>query len=126
MAQWYNELLFTEGKSKTQDGLCSRLELFGSEEDFFKHFIKNSIFFKPEHVTKQVVEYFKTNLVENKPLMARFSTKSNKHFYFKAENGRGFSVKKFKKRSDAHSFSRENELFYKNIDDKEILKNIKK
>lgn len=126
MQKWYNELLFTEGKSKTHDGLSSLLEMFASEEDFFKHFIENTVFFKAEHVNKQDIEYFKSNLDEKKPLMARFSTKSNEHFYFKAENGRGFSVKKFKKRSDAHSFSRKNELFYKNSDDKEILVHIDK
>ena len=42
MQKWYNELLFTEGKSKTHDGLSSLLEMFASEEDFFKHFIENT------------------------------------------------------------------------------------
>lgn len=126
MAKWYDELLFKEGNSKTRDGLSSLLERFSSEEDFIKHFIENTVFFKAEHVNTQDIDYFKSNLTENKPLMARFSAKSDKYFYFKAENGRGFSVKKFKKRSDAHSFSRKNELFYKNSDDKEILVHIDK
>lgn len=126
MQKWYNELLFKEGKSKTQDGLCSLLELFENEQHFFKHFIENTIFFKKEHIIKQDIEYFKAHLNENKPLVARFSTKSNKHFYFKAENERGFSVKKFKNRKDAHDFSRNNQLFHKNNEDNEILVHIDK
>lgn len=126
MQKWYNELLFTEGKSKTQDGLSSLLDMFDSESNFYKHFIENTIFFNPEHIEKQKKEYFDIHLLENKHLAVRFSTKSDKHFYFKAENGRGFSVKKFKKRTEAHDFSRKNNLYYRLEDGKEVLVHIDK
>ncbi|ENA1801278.1 hypothetical protein ABF179_000644 [Flavobacterium psychrophilum] len=127
---WYDDLLFnrdTESKSvKTNDGLVPLLEMFENEKEFIKHFIENTIFFKKEHITKQEEEYFKAKLKENEKLFVRFSTKSQKHFHFKSENGRGFSVKKFKNKSEAIKFSRENELFFKGENDVEILVEVDK
>lgn len=126
MPEWYNDLLYKENSEKTKDGLSSLLDRFESEELFIKHFIENTIFFKKEHIVKQENEYFKVNLEKNEKLFVRFSTKSQKHFRFKSENGRGFSVKKFKNRKEAHDFSRENNLYYKSDNEEEILVKIDK
>lgn len=118
--KWYTDLLFKGNKVKTNDGLMSLLEMFKSESHFIKHFIENSIFFNKEHIKKQQID-FQSKLSNNEKLYVRFSTKSEKHFYFKSDNGRGFSVKKFKKRSDAQKFSIENSLYFKDEENKEIL-----
>ena len=126
MEKWYNELLFDGKTLKSKDGLASLLDLFTSEDDFIKHFIENTVFFKKEHIERQQLEFFDNYLANKKHLYARFSTKSNKHFYFKSENGRGFSVKKFKNRKEAHDFSRKNELYYRLDAENEILVHIDK
>ncbi len=125
--KWYFDLLYHEknDKAKKNDGLAPLLEMFKNEEEFIRHFIENTIFFKKEHVLKQEEEYFKARSDEN-PLVVRFSTKSQKHFYFKSENGRGFSVKKFKNRKEAHDFSRKNKLYHKSDADEEIVVHIDK
>lgn len=128
--KWYDELLFKKNKEqktvKTNDGLVPLLEMFKSEEEFIRHFIENTIFFKKDHIITQEEEYFKASLEENKKLFVRFSTKSEKYFRFKSDNERGFSVKKFKNKSEAINFSRNNELFFKDKDKVEILVEIDK
>jgi hypothetical protein len=119
--KWYSDLLFKNNQVKTNDGLTSLLDRFERFEEFIKHFIENSIFFKEEHIEKQQLD-FKKRLINNEKIPVRFSTKSQKHFSFKAENSRGFSVKKFKNRSEAQKFSTENDLYYK---DEETQKEIK-
>jgi hypothetical protein len=118
--KWYTDLLFKDDKVKTNDGLTSLLDVFESESQFIKHFIENSIFFNREHISKQQIE-FQNRLNINDKFHVRFSTQSQKHFRFKAENSRGFSVKNFNKRSEAQKFSIENNLYFKDLNNKEIL-----
>lgn len=121
--KWYFDLLFHDknDKIKTNDGLVSLLDMFEDEATFIKHFIENTIFFKKEHIIKQEEEYFKNNIERGNKLFVRFSTKSEKHFRFKSKNSRGFSVKKFKNKSEAIKFSKENDLYFIDENGVEIL-----
>jgi hypothetical protein len=119
MKKWYTELIFKENDVKVKDGLTSLLDNFESFELFLKHFIENCIFFKKEHIEKQEIR-FKEMLKNNEKFTVRFSTKSEKHFYFKSENSRGFSVKNFKNKAEGLKFCETNDLFYEMEDGREI------
>ncbi|MFY8187671.1 MAG: hypothetical protein ACOVLC_06900 [Flavobacterium sp.] len=118
--KWYSDLLFHNNKVKTNDGLTPLLDMFENETHFVKHFVENTIFFNKEHIEAQQVE-IQNKLENNEKIHVRFSTKCQEHFYYKAENGRGFSVKKFKTRSEAQKFSIKNNLYFRDTHGKEIL-----
>ena len=66
MEKWYNELLFDGKTLKSKDGLASLLDLFTSEDDFIKHFIENTVFFKKLQLLSLNMFFFKENCIFNK------------------------------------------------------------
>lgn len=107
--KWYNLLL-----KNTKDGLIPLLNLFNNEEEFFEHFVSSILFFRTEDINKQN-EKLNLSRNNNEKIPVRYTEKSNKHFHFENQsNTRGFSVKKFKNRTEAKTFSINNDLFFTN------------
>jgi len=105
---WYKDLV-----NNVNDGLIPLLSLFKNEKDFYTHYLSNVKFFKVEIVEKASRELLER--IKNKEkIPVRYSLKSDDFFKFSNEfNQRGFSVKKFKNRKDAHDFSEQNILTHK-------------
>lgn len=104
---WYKNLV----NSKI-DGLIPLLSLFGNEEEFVDHFIRNVKFFKPEDVRIHSLCLLES-INKGDKIPVRYSMKTREYFrYNNANVGRSFSVKSFKNKDDAKVFAENEDYFH--------------
>lgn len=96
------------------DGLFSLLNLFDSEESFYKYFIENSIFINKEKIEKQKDEFI--NLIElNEKFPVRYTMKTKDHFHYKNNKVnilKAISKKSFTNKKNAKKFAEDVDLIH--------------
>jgi len=98
------------------DGLTPLLSIFKNDDEFIKHFISVTRFFKPEVVKKQAIE-LKEKIKKGDKIPVRYSMKSKESLYFKNDLTRkGESKRTFKNKKDAKEFAEKETLFHRDTD----------